>query len=350
MGKIIIGTGSYLPERVVTNEDIERASADFDPARAGSSLDEWCRARLGAVERRRVQPGEGSSDMGTKAAQRALDDSGLGAADLDLIVLSTITSDYPVPPSAALVQSELCATARFIQVDAACTGFVDALMIADALMDRMEARTSLVVGTDAMSHYLDPEKFRAQTIFGDGAGAVILQANGDPRFGVKAYSTGSCGKDGFMVHVPAGGTKRPITAEVLERREQYMELALKVIPSYGVAKMVQATREVAERAGVSLDEIDWIVPHQASSNIVQDCAEELRIPIEKFVINFDRVGNTSAGSIPVALDEARRARRFKDGDRLILPAVGAGMAWSAAYVVWHDYAAGRDGRNGDGSS
>ncbi len=335
--KVIVGTGSYLPEQVVTNGDIEAMALDFDRDKAGCTLDEWCREHMGAVERRRVAPGEGTSDMATCAASRALEAARMDATDLDLIVLATITSDHRVPPTAALVQRDLGTPARFLQLDSACTGFVDALMVADALLDRLDGEHALVVGTDAMSHYMDPQKFRAQTIFGDGAGAVVLRNGMGGDYGVKAYSTGSSGADGYMVAVPAGGTKKPITEEVIARREQYMELALKVIPPFGVAKMVQATQEVLERAGACISDVDWVVPHQASCNIVTDTASALGLPIEKFILNFGTVGNTSAASVPVALDQANRLGCFRDGERLVLPAVGAGMAWGAAYLVWHDY-------------
>lgn len=336
-GNVIVGTGSYLPERVVTNDDIERAALDFDRERAGCSLDEWCRKQMGAVRRRRVAPGEGTSDMACRAAEHALEDARMNARDIDLIVLATITSDHRVPPTAALVQRDLATSARFLQLDSACTGFVDALMVADALLERLGAQSALVIGTDAMSHYMDPQKFRAQTIFGDGAGAVVLRGGGDGQYGVKAYSTGGSGADGYMVAVPAGGTKKPITEDVIARREQYMELALKVIPPFGVAKMVQATNELLARAGITAADIDWVVPHQASCNIVNETASALDLPLHKFILNFSDVGNTSAASVPIALDQANRLGCFRDGDRLVMPAVGAGMAWGAAYVVWHDY-------------
>jgi 3-oxoacyl-[acyl-carrier-protein] synthase-3 len=336
-GKVIVGTGSYLPERVVTNDDIEAMVLDFDRERAGCSLDQWCRAQMGAVQRHRVAEGEGTSDMATRAAARALEDARMNARDIDLIVLATITSDHRVPPTAALVQRDLATSARFIQLDSACTGFVDGLMVADALLGRLGAETALVIGTDAMSHYMDPQKFRAQTIFGDGAGAVVLRNGIDGGYGVQAYSTGSSGADGYMVAVPAGGTKKPITEAVIARREQYMELALKVIPPFGIAKMVQATNEVLARAAVEAADIDWIVPHQASCNIVKGTADALGLPLHKFILNFGSVGNTSAASVPIALDEANRLGCFRDGERMVLPAVGAGMAWGAAYLVWQDY-------------
>ncbi len=334
--KVIVGTGSYLPERVITNDDIEAAVTDFDRARSGCTLDEWCRKQMGAVQRRRVAPGEGTSDMGTRASLAALADAGMNVGDIDLIVMSTITSDHRIPPSAALVQRDLGSSARFIQINSACSGFVDALMTADGLLDKLGGETALVIGADAISTLMDPQRFRAQTIFGDGAGAVVIRTGSDARYGLKAYSTGSSGADGFMVSVVAGGTKKPITDEVIARREQYMDLALKVIPPYGIGKMVWASRDVLARAGVRPDEIDWVVPHQASFNIVVETAKELDMPISKFFINFGTVGNTSAASIPIALDEANRLGCLRDGHKVITPAVGAGMAWGAAYLVWQD--------------
>jgi len=332
---VIVGTGSYLPSRVVTNDEIERLSRDFDRNRAGCTLDEWSRNRMGAVERRRVAPGEGSADMATHAGYAALDQAGLSPADLDIIVLATITNDYPVPPTAALVQRNLRTAARFIQLDSACTGFIDALMLADALMSQMHFRTALVIGVDTMSHLMDPERFREQSIFGDGAGAVVLERVDDDRYGIKAFSTGSSGADGHLVEVRAGGTKLPLTLGTIDDRLQYMRIASEV-PAYGVNRMMQAIREVLDRAGVGVADIDWIVAHQASMNILRSVAGELGLTLERFVVEFETVGNTSAGSIPLALDHANRAGRFRDGQKLLLPAVGAGMAWAAAYLVWRE--------------
>jgi 3-oxoacyl-[acyl-carrier-protein] synthase-3 len=341
-GKVVIGTGSYVPECIVSNDEIERTSLDWDPQRAGMSLDRWCRERIGAIERRRVKPGEGTSDMATRAAAAALTDAGLSATGIDVIVLATVTSDYTMPPSASILQRNLGTSARFLQVDSACTGFLDALMLADGVMDTMGYRTALVVGADTMSMLLDRQRFREQTIFGDGAGAVVLRSDGSTAYGTKAYSTGSSGADGFMVEVRGGGSKQPFSPEMLESRDQYIRLA-KTIPPYGVAHMVQAVHEVLERAQICLADIDWIVPHQASWNIVRDTATALNLPIGKFVLNFDCFGNTSAGSIPLTLDYGNRQRLFRDGQKILLPAVGAGMAWGAAYLVWHDYRAARDG-------
>ena len=337
-GKVVIGTGSYVPEEVVTNDEIERTSIDWDRKRSGMALDDWSRARIGAVERRRVKKGQATSDLATRAAHAALVDAGITPADLDIIVVATVTSDHVMPSTAAILQKNLGAKARFLQLDSACTGFIDALMVADGLMDTMAYRTALVVGADTMTMLLDEKHFRERVIFGDGAGAVILSADGPPGRGLMAYSSGSSGADGGMVQVLGGGSAFPMAGWAFEHGDQYIHLA-KTIPQYGVEKMVVAVHEVLERVELTLNDIDWVVPHQASWNIVRDTAAALNMPIDKFIQNFDRFGNTSAGSIPLTLDEGNRRRQFRDGQKLLLPAVGAGMAWGAAFMVWHDYKA-----------
>ena len=337
-GKVVIGTGSYAPEYVVTNDEIERTALDWDRHRSGQSLDAWCRDRIGAIERRRASPGQATSDLALRAATAAMEDAGIVASDLDVIVLATVTSDHRMPPTASVLQKALGAKARYLQVDSACTGFVDALMVADGLMNTMNYRTALVVGADKMSMLLDERRFRERTIFGDGAGAVVLTADGPVGRGLLGYSTGSSGQDGGMVEVRGGGSRILPSHESIERGDQFIELS-KAIPPYGVAKMVQAVHDVLTRAEVSLADIDWIVPHQASWNIVRDTAVQLDVPLSKFILNFDRFGNTSAGSIPLTLDEGNRRHLFKDGQRILMPAVGAGMAWGCAFLVWHDYRA-----------
>ncbi len=337
-GKAVIGTGSYVPDYVVTNDEIERTSGDWDRRRSGMSLDAWCRDRIGAIERRRARPDQATSDLALLAAQAAMLDAGVVASDLDVIVLATVTSDHRMPPTASVLQKALGAKARYLQVDSACTGFLDGLMVADGLMDTMGYRTALVVGADTMSMILDPKRFRERTIFGDGAGAVVLTSDGPAGRGILSYSTGSSGADGHMVAVLGGGSRKPMSASMFADGDQYLHLS-KAIPVYGVEKMVFAVRDVLDRAELSLADVDWIVPHQASWNIVRDTATALDVPFSKFLLNFDRFGNTSAGSIPLTLDEGNRRRLFKDGDRLLLPAVGAGMAWGCAFLVWHDYRA-----------
>src|SRR5205823_8476119 len=300
-GTVVIGAWRHGAEYIGTNDGIERTCRDWDRLRSGQSLDAWCRERIGAIERRRAAPEQATSDLALRAAHAAMADAGVVAADLDVIVLATVTSDQRIPPTASVLQKALGAKARYLQVDSACTGFVDALMVTDGLMNTMGYRTALVVGADKMTTLLDERRFRERTIFGDGAGAVVLTSDGPVGRGLLAYSTGSSGQDGAMVQVLGGGSRIQPSHESVDRGDHFLSLS-KAIPPYGTAKMVRAVREVLERAEVSLADVDWIVPHQASWNIVRDTARELDVSFDKFILNFDRFGNTSAGSIPLTLD------------------------------------------------
>lgn len=341
MANVIIGTGSYLPEHVVTNHDLEASVTDYSRAAArGASLDEWARSKHGAVSRHRVAPGEATSDMATIAAKRALADAApsLGASELDLIVLATFTSDFRVPQAAALVQANLGSQAKFIQLDSACSGFIDALFVAHALLNTHGFRIALVIGADVLTNINDPERFMPLSVFGDGAGAVVLR--NDPEQsdrGLGSFATGSDGALGSMVWLPGGGSKLPQSEQVLQERRQYLRFKFPEIRAWGVDRMLRGTRECIARAGISLSDVKWVVPHQASENIVAEVAQRLELPLDMFVLTYADTGNTSAASIPIALDRANRQGLFSDGDWLVLPAAGAGMAWGAATYRWYDY-------------
>ncbi len=337
MSKVIIGTGSDLPEWAITNDDLERMVEDYDRERAGGiSLNEWIMKRTGVRVRHRVRPGEGTSDMAIRASERALEDAGLRAHDLDLIVMSTVTSDYRLPQSVALLQKHLGCRCKFFQLEHACAGFIDAMIVAGALMDVYGYKTALVVSSEAGSVFLDPKRFMNQSVFGDGAGAVIVQERDAPGYGVQASYTASDGSISEWTRVPAGGTKIPITPEAVEKGLQYIVVDFKNVYPFAVAKLVESTREVVKRAGVRLEEIDVFIPHQTGRNIIMDAAQQLELPEEKVFINLDHTGNTSGATIPIAIDEANRTGWLKDGARVVLSAIGAGMAWGALYLVWYD--------------
>jgi len=337
MTKVIIGTGSDLPERVITNEDLEGMVEDYDRTRAGGlSLNEWVMQRTGVRERHRLGPGEGTSDMATRAAQRALESAGLTANDLDLIVVSTVTSDHRLPQTAGLLQKNLGCQCKFFQLEHACAGFVDAMIVTSALMDAYGYRTALVASSEAGSALMDPKRFMNQSVFGDGAGAVILQERDAPGYGLQATYTASDGSIAEWTWVPAGGTKIPITPEVTAKGLQYMIVDFKHVYPFAVKKMVESTREVLRRAGVSLDDIDVFIPHQTGRNIILDAAHLMEIPEEKVFMNLEHTGNTSGATIPIAVDEANRAGILKDGAKVVMPTIGAGMAWGALYMVWYD--------------
>ena len=337
MSKVIIGTGHDLPATVLTNDDLERMGVGYDRARSGKSLDEWAMERVGVHSRHRVAPGEGTSDMGARAATRALDDAGIKASDLDLIVMSTFSSDYRSPSSAALLQGLLGARCKFFQIDAACPGFVDATICAAALMEAMRLETCLVVSSDASSTYCAPDNFMVQCLFGDGAGAVVLKNMPGSSYGIRSHYTAGNGKMGEALWVPGGGTREPVTPEMVAAGRRYALWAYKEVYPFAVQKMTEATQIAAERAGWDVDDAAWVIPHQAGRNIIVDSARRLEQPLEKYVINMDHTGNTSGASIPIALDETNKAGKLKDGDKILLPAMGAGLAWGALGLVWYDY-------------
>jgi len=337
MNKLIIGTGSDLPEWTLTNDDIEAMSIDYDRARAGVSLDEWAMQRVGVKERHRIRPGEGTSDMGLRAARHALQDAGLGPADIDLIVLATVTSDNYLPMSASRIQAGLGCRCKFFQLDHACSGFIDAQIVAAALMDFLPCETALVINAEAGSFLLDPKLFMLQTIFGDGAAAVVLRRTQSSEYGLLSWYSEADGSIGEWTHVPAGRTKMPLTPELFDKGLQYIHLDYKKVYPFAVEKMALSSEVAAKRAGVSLDEIDWFIPHQTGRNILRDVAHRLEQPEEKFFINVDHTGNTSGASIPIALDEANRAGLLHHGDLILTPTMGAGMTWGALCYRWYDY-------------
>lgn len=346
MTKVIVGTGSDLPEWALTNDDIEQMTGDYDRARSGMSLDEWVMQRTGVRVRHRVRPGEGTSEMGLRAAQRALDDAGLGPEDLDLIVVATMTSDNCLPMTASRIQSGLGCQCKFFQLEHACSGFIDAVIVSSALMDFMHCSTVLIVNTEAGSALLDPTRFMLQTVFGDGAAAVVLQEHEGVTEGLQGWHTEADGSIGEWTYVPAGRTKMPVTPAVLEERLQYIQLDYRNVYPFAVAKMAESCEVVAAKMGIQLDQVDWFVPHQTGRNILMDVARRLEQPPEKFFINVDHTGNTSGASIPIALDEANRAGLLHDGQLIMMPAMGGGMSWGAICYRWHDYRATRSNGNG----
>jgi 3-oxoacyl-[acyl-carrier-protein] synthase III len=340
MSNVILGTGSYLPERVVTNDDLEAMVVDYDRVRAGDvPLDKWVRRHHGAVSRHWASPGECTSDLAAVAARRALDDARLDQRDVDVIVLATITNDHRLPQAAFMLQAKLGSKAQVIQLDCACTGFVDSLLVACGLLDARRYETALVVSADTLSRLCDPKRFMPLTIFGDGAGAVVLRHQPtDNGYGVRSFATGSDGHLGEYVCVPGGAGKQPFSQEVLDQRLHYLRFKFAEIHTWGVDRLASCTLEAVKRGGLTLEDVDWVVPHQASMNLLCALARRFELDMTKFVVTYPHTGNLIGASIPVALDEARRDGRFQDGDWLVMPAVGAGMAWGAVTYQWYDYA------------
>jgi 3-oxoacyl-[acyl-carrier-protein] synthase-3 len=320
---VVLGTGSELPATVVTNHDLEKMV---------ETSDEWITVRTGIKERRILEEGKGNADMALVAARRALDDAHMTADDLDAIIMATVTPDYPMPSSACVLEDKLGARGAFsFDVAAACSGFLNALAVADCFIQMEKIRTALVVGSDTLSRLLNWRDRGTCILFGDGAGAVVLGAsdNGKGVLSTKLRTDGSYAK---TLYVPAGGSLRPATVETVRRYEHTITMNGKEVFKTAVRSMEEISRQALEEAGVAVDQVALVIPHQANKRIIVALAERLGIPMERVLVNLDRYGNTSAASVPVALDEARRSGRIKPGDIVLLNAFGAGFAWGAAVV------------------
>jgi len=319
----ILGTGSELPAKVVTNHDLEKMV---------DTSDEWITVRTGIKERRVLEDGKGNADMAFHAARRALADAGMDAKDLDAIIMGTVTPDYPFPSSACVLEDMLGARDVFsFDVGAACSGFLNALSVADLFISTGKINNALVVGSDTLSRLLNWQDRATCILFGDAAGAVVLGAteNGSGVLSTKLRTDGAYVK---TLYVPAGGSLKPATVETVRRNEHTITMNGKEVFKIAVRSMEEISREALAEAGVEISQLSLVIPHQANRRIIVALAERLGVPLEKVVVNLDKYGNTSAASIPVALDEARRQGRIKAGDIVLLNAFGGGFAWGAAVI------------------
>ncbi len=335
MTRIIAGTGSYLPAHVVSNQDLERYVRNFDAERAGCDLDTWLRDRFGIEVRHWAAEDESTGDMALVAARRALESARVAPEELDLIVMATATSDHVAPHSVSKVQAALGTKAVFHQLQDACPGFLNALIVADSLMANLGYRRALVLAAEKMTHIVDKRDFRMIGLFGDGAGAVVLEdLPVEEGYGFRSFFAGSDGSLGHALRVPAGGTARPITPERLEAGEQYLISEFHEVYPFAVEKVGLCIREAAGRAGVSPEEVDWVIPHHAGKNIVRDGGGQVGVREEQVILSIDHTGNTSSASVPTALDEAVRAGKIQDGHTVLMLALGGGMGWASTLYGW----------------
>ena len=328
----IIGLGSYLPEYILTNDDIESVTTYDRSAKRGEPLDSWVRRRHGGGTRHRAAADEATSDLATHAARDALADASVSIDSIDLLVLATCTSDFRMPPTAAVVQKNLGFEGKYLQIDSACTGFIDAVHTATALMATGSYRRSLVVCADVASPWIDPQDWLTQSVFGDGAAAVVLAEVPEPA-GFSHLRTGSDGGMGHLVRIGAGGSRSPEPTGQ-GPSERYLDANYGRIHQWGVEHMVDAVHVVLEAADMKIDDIDWLIPHQASSRMIADAGDKLGIDSNRVIVTFPKYGNTVGSSIPLALCHAYRNGMFRPGDLLMLTAVGAGMAWGGVLYQW----------------
>lgn len=317
----VVGCGSALPERRMTNLDI---------ARMVDTTDEWITQRTGIKERRIAARGENTSDLAIGAANAALKQAGIRGADVDLIVLATCTPDRTMPSTAVRVQAAIgMHGGAAFDVQAVCSGFVFALSVADNMIRLGQARTALVIGAETMSRVVDWKDRNSCVLFGDGAGAVVLRAerhtDGAPR-GILSTHLHSDGRHQDKIHTD-GGVSSTQTAGT-------MHLAGREVFLHAVVNLAEASQEALAANGLTQDDIDWVVPHQANQRIVQTLGEKLHLPMEKVVLTVDHHGNTSAASIPLALSEAFADGRIKENDLVLTPTMGSGFTWGSALIRW----------------
>jgi 3-oxoacyl-[acyl-carrier-protein] synthase-3 len=320
----ITGTGSYAPGKVLSNADLERMVA---------TSDQWITERTGIRARYIVGPGEACSDLAVKAARRALDAAKIRAADLDMILLATCTGDFPLPATACLIQHQLGATkAAACDISAACCGFVYALSMADAYV-KTGMRHVLVVGSEVMSAITDWADRNTCVLFGDGAGAAVVSASDGAR-GILSTHLRSDGALWELIAVPGGGSRLPPSEKVLAEKLNCIKMKGNETFKVAVRTLEEIARETLAANNLTVADLDLYVPHQANVRILTAVADRLELSLDKVMLNLDRYGNTSAASIPIALDEAVRQGRIKDGSLIMLGAFGAGLTWASALIRW----------------
>lgn len=316
----IIGTGSYLPEKIITNKDLEQMV---------DTSDEWITSRTGIKERRKVEYKNATSEMGAIAAKRAIEDAGIKPEDIDMIIVATITPDMFFPSTACLIQEKIGAVnAAAVDLGAACTGFIYSLAFASKLIASGMYKHVLVVGSETLTKILDPEDRSTLVLFGDGAGASVLgpveEGSGFLSFDLGANGAGS---DVLYAHIP-------VTKESVEKGEHYLKMSGNEVFKFAVRIMNETSLRSLEKAGLEREDLDFLVPHQANIRIVQSAMKRLKISSEKVYVNLNKYGNMSGASIPVALDEAVKSGKVKKGDNVILVGFGAGLTWGSCVIRW----------------
>lgn len=321
----LTGWGMYVPERVLSNADLERIV---------DTSDEWIVQRTGIRERRIAGPGDTSASMGVRAARQALDRAGVDPRDIDILVVATSTPDQLMPSAACVVQTELGAVrAGPMDVNAACSGFAYGLAVGTQFVRSGTSKTVLVIGTDTLSRFLNYQDRGTCILFGDGAGAVVLQASDEPT-GVLSIDLGAIPGTKEMLEIPGGGSAHPASQETLAQNLHYMTMQGREVFKHAVRAMGESTLKVIADAGLTPDQLDLLIPHQANIRIIDAMAKRLELPMEQIFVNIGRYGNTSAASIPIAMCEAQAAGRLKRGNHLAITAFGGGLTWGSALIRW----------------
>jgi 3-oxoacyl-[acyl-carrier-protein] synthase-3 len=319
----VIGIGSYLPERRLTNADLEVMV---------ETSDEWIFSRTGIRERRIIAEGDATSDLAARAGVAALADAGVAPEAVDLLVVATSSPDMAFPSTAALAQVKMGLTCPAYDVNAACTGFIFALQHAAAAIESRRARTVVVIGADALTRLVDFTDRSTCVLFGDGAGAFVLSASEEA--GILGVHLGTDGSGAGLLSVPAGGSAAPATPERLAAHEQYLQMNGNEVYKFAVRAIPKVTRQALKESHLGIADVTWVVPHQANQRIIDTIAERLHVPQERVVSTIETTGNTSSASIPLAMDALYTVGNLRPGDVCALVGFGAGLTWGAAIIRW----------------
>ncbi len=318
------GYGKSLPDRILTNEELSKTV---------DTTDEWINERTGIRQRHVVSDHEQCSTMATDAARKALQTADITADDVDLIIVASSSPDYLTPPVSSMVQHQLgCRNIGAFTMVVGCTGFVSALITADQYMQSGKYRNIVVIGVEVISRMIDWTDRNTCVLFGDGAAAVVLQASEEP-VGIKSFLMGSDGSGYEHIILPSGGSKVPPSEETLRNGLNYLKMNGREVFKFATGMMGNALQQIASESGISIDDIDLFIPHQANARIIEYAAKSTGLPMEKVFLNVNKYGNTSSASVPLAIVEAFEENRLKDGDTLALVGFGSGLTWAAALMV-----------------
>ncbi|MDH5662343.1 MAG: ketoacyl-ACP synthase III [Elusimicrobiota bacterium] len=321
----IIGTGSYLPEKVLTNKDLEKMV---------DTSDEWIVSRTGIRERRICSDKQAASDLGIEAARKALKNANVKVEDVDLLIVATITPDMFFPSTACIIQTELgIRNAAVFDLNAACAGFIYSLSTAQQFLQTETYKTALVIATETLSKITDWKDRNTCVLLGDGAGAAVLREDkGDS--GILSCYLDADGRYGDLLNMPAGGSRIPATVETVKNRLHYLKMRGNETFRIAIPEMIKSVKRGLERCGLKIEDVALLIPHQANIRIIKALAKRLSLPADKVFVNIDKCANTSAATVAIALDEANRQGRIKKGDIIELVAFGAGFTWGSCVIKW----------------
>lgn len=321
----ILGTGFYVPEKIMTNADLEKIV---------ETSDEWIVERTGIKERRIAEDNQPMSDLALRAAKAALADAGVAAEDLDLIIVATLTSDRIIPSTACMIQNLLGAKhAAAFDLSAACSGFAYAASVAAQFIETGAYKKALVIGAETLSKYINWEDRNTCVLFGDGAGAAVL-GQVEEGYGILSFDLGSDGSGGDAIQIPSSGSLMPVSKESIDQKLNLIHMNGRDVFKFAVKAMGKTVKNSLAKIDMPQEKIDWLVPHQANIRIIESAAKRLSMPMDKVIVNIHKYGNMSAACIPIALAEAAAANRFKKGDIIALSGFGAGLTWASCIIRW----------------